>query len=239
MTERGVRSLRQRPDELCIGPSSARWDGGTLEFRIDERASPWPFPARGIVRVIPTLQVDRHFDLDRDGRHRWFPIAPAARVEVRLDSPGLRWNGSGYCDSNTGDEPLEDRVKSWHWSRCNLPGASLVLYDVEEQSGQERTLALRFANDGRVEELASPPKVNLARSGWRLSRMTRSDGGASIEQTLEDTPFYVRSVLNTQLFGHKTSGIHESLYLDRFRSPLVQAMLRFRMRRSADSKTPG
>jgi carotenoid 1,2-hydratase len=48
---------------------------------------------------------------------------------------------------------------------------------------------------------------------------------------LEDAPFYSRSLLRTSLYGEPADAIHESLDLNRFRAPLVQAMLPFRMPR--------
>ena len=67
-----------------------------------------------------------------------------------------------------------------------------------------------------------------------MARGTRSDAGASLHvlRTLTDAPFYARSLLNTQLFGERATGMHESLSLTRFDTPWVQAMLPFRMPRS-------
>jgi carotenoid 1,2-hydratase len=53
-----------------------------------------------------------------------------------------------------------------------------------------------------------------------------------VRRTLEDTPFYARSVLQTRLLGQDAIAVHESLSLDRFRNPIVQAMLPFRMPRA-------
>ena len=52
-----------------------------------------------------------------------------------------------------------------------------------------------------------------------------------VRQTLEDTPFYSRSVIETGLFGEQVTAVHESLSLDRFQAPWVQAMLPFRIPR--------
>jgi carotenoid 1,2-hydratase len=49
--------------------------------------------------------------------------------------------------------------------------------------------------------------------------------------TLQDTPFYARSVVSTEWYGTPATAMHESLSLDRFRTPWVQAMLPFRMPR--------
>jgi carotenoid 1,2-hydratase len=49
--------------------------------------------------------------------------------------------------------------------------------------------------------------------------------------TLEDTPFYARSVVRTRLLGEPVTAMHESLSLDRFSALWVQAMLPFRIPR--------
>lgn len=234
MTERGHTSLHQQRSTLRIGRSGLHWDGEALSFEIDEVTVPLPSRIRGRVRVIPRAMVDHSAVLDAAGRHRWTPIAPSARVEVQLTSPEISWSGEGYCDSNNGDEALETSLKSWHWSRADARDGSLVIYDVLERSGHETALALRFGRDGSVAEFTAPARVTLPASAWRIARTTRSDeGSASVERTLEDTPFYARSVVDSCLLRQATRSVHESLDLDRFRSPIVQAMLPFRMPRKA------
>ena len=51
-------------------------------------------------------------------------------------------------------------------------------------------------------------------------------------RTLEDAPFYARSLVAAKLLGESVILMHESLSLDRFRMPVVQAMLPFRMPRT-------
>jgi carotenoid 1,2-hydratase len=170
--------------------------------------------------------------LDSAGMHRWQPVAPSAHVDVQLDSPGLRWSGDGYWDSNSGDEPIEKSIRHWHWSRAKVQNDTAVIYDVTGRNGGEKTLATRFGRSGRVSEFEAPKHVQLPASGWRIARATRSeDGAASIIRTMEDTPFYARSVTSSRLFGETTTSMHESLDLDRFRSRIVQLMLPFRMPR--------
>jgi carotenoid 1,2-hydratase len=51
--------------------------------------------------------------------------------------------------------------------------------------------------------------------------------------TLEDTPFYVRSLLRTDLLGEKVTAVHESLDIPRVVSLPVRMMLPWRMPRRA------
>ncbi len=236
MTERGRGAVRRDPLSLTIGPSALQWQGDALCISLDEVAVPWPARLRGQIRVHPQLQVTRRFALDAAGRHQWQPIAPRARVEVALEQPALRWSGHGYLDSNRGDEPLEAGFRQWQWARADLSGGrSGVLYEAQPRVGTDASasLALAFARDGSVQAFEPPSPAALPRTGWRIERSVRSDAGLtpSVQRTLEDTPFYARSLVRAGWLGEPVSAMHESLSLDRFKQPVVQAMLPFRMPR--------
>ncbi len=72
-------------------------------------------------------------------------------------------------------------------------------------------------------------------TGWRRARETLANdpGRVSVVRTLEDTPFYVRSLLSAPLAGRSAVAVHKSLSLDRFATTVVQWMLPFRMPRHA------
>jgi carotenoid 1,2-hydratase len=82
-----------------------------------------------------------------------------------------------------------------------------------------------------VDETAPPPVQPLPSTRWRVARETRTHGTASVTRTLLDSPFYARSVLSTEMMGEPAVAMHESLALDRFAAPWVQAMLPFRVPR--------
>lgn len=233
MTERGRAAVSRSADRLAIGPSALQWDGACLTVDIAEMTAPLPLRMRGRVRIYPVSVTRRTFTLDAAGRHRWSPIGPAARVEVAMQNPALRWSGEGYLDSNEGDRALEDDFVAWNWCRAPASDGAVILYDVTRRDGGEQTLALRVGGDGRVESFAPPPRAQLARTKWGLARPTRSEPGATprVRQTLQDVPFYASSVIETRLAGQQLTAVHESLSLDRFRAPWVQAMLPFRIPR--------
>jgi len=52
-----------------------------------------------------------------------------------------------------------------------------------------------------------------------------------VVETLEDTPFYARSLLATRLLGTEAIAVHESLSMERFASGWVQRLLPFRIRK--------
>jgi carotenoid 1,2-hydratase len=234
MTERGRGAIRRTPDRFVVGPSAVAWRAGTLTLQIDEIAVPWPRRIRGEVRLRAGALFDYPVALDAAGHHHWTALAPCARVEVELDAPARRWCGHGYLDMNSGDEPLEDGFDSWHWSRSALAdGSTAVLYEVCRRAGDRVGFGLRFDATGAVHALAPPAPAALPRTGWLIARGTCSDEttGTRVRRTLEDTPFYARSVLSSRLLGEEVTAVHESLSLDRFRTRWVQALLPFRMPR--------
>jgi carotenoid 1,2-hydratase len=54
-----------------------------------------------------------------------------------------------------------------------------------------------------------------------------------LHEQLEDTPFYQRALLKFSYAGEKLLAFHETLSVPRLLSPVVQAMLPFRMPRKA------
>lgn len=232
MTERGERRLQRSASSLQIGASRLAWSAdGSLHMEVDEWTAPWPQRLRGRIHLQPQVLPGQAFTLDAAGRHRWQPIAPRARIELDFSAPqGLRWQGEAYLDANQGERPLERDFKHWHWSRSALPGQrSRLLYALQSADGSERALALDVDADGGIDLSTPPPACALPATAWGLARETRAEHAPELLATLESGPFYSRSLLRDPTGG--TVAMHESLSLQRFAQPWVQAMLPFRMPR--------
>jgi len=232
MTERPHGAISRSADSFSVGPSSLSWDGKSLTIRIDEITVPLPGRLRGSVRLIPTAITQHAFVLNEDGGHQWWPIAPRARVQVMLDHPQLRWQGDGYFDMNNGNLPLEAGFSDWQWARGATQDGAAVLYEAQRRDGSQLNLAMTFDPQGRMRTFEPPPPIPLRRTSWRIGRSVRSEGTGGVIKTLENAPFYARSVVSARLFGEPVTLMHESLSLDRFKLPVVQAMLPFRMPRA-------
>jgi carotenoid 1,2-hydratase len=232
MTERPRSAVSRTPDSFTVGPSHLSWDGKSLMININEFTVPIPGRIRGAVRVVPTAITSQAFMLNENGRHQWWPIAPCARVQVRLDHPRLRWQGDGYFDMNRGDAPLEQGFSGWQWTRGAMQDGTAILYEAQRRDGSRVDLALTFDAQGRMREFEPPSSIDLGRTSWRIKRNVRSEETPRVIRTLEDAPFYARSVVSAELLGEPVTLMHESLSLDRFKRPLVQAMLPFRMPRA-------
>jgi carotenoid 1,2-hydratase len=236
MTERGRGTVVRSSDGLQIGPSLIERQGETLTFCLDEVSAPWPSRLHGMVRLHAGAWADHGVALDTAGRHRWSVLAPCARVEVDLSAPALRWSGPGYLDSNQGQAPLEADFIGWNWSRARLDDAqTAVVYDVLRRDGTPLSIAQAFDAGGASQAFTAPAEAALPTSAWRLARSCRSDIGttARVAQSLEDGPFYNRSVVEATWAQRPVHAIHESLSLDRFDARWVQALLPFRMPRRA------
>lgn len=236
MTERGQGAVSRDAATLAIGPSSVRWEDGTLTIDIVEGDTrlfvPWQRKVTGRVRVYPEMLNTAAFALDPAENHIWHCLAPCARIEVEMTAPASRWRGKAYLDHNRGAEPLETGFNTWHWSRAHLKEGALVCYEGERGDGSLFASALRFDRNGVPEPVDLPPIAALPSSGWRIDRRTRSDiGVAEVRRTWEDTPFYARSELASRFMGEEVVAVQESLDMRRFSSPLVQFMLPYRMPR--------
>lgn len=239
MTDRGETALRQSRDTLTIGPSAMRWDGDSLVIDVNEIATPHGSRISGTVKVHPSAITSVELPLAKDGSHVWRPFAPTARIEVDLKRPGWQWNGHGYFDANFGTAALEDDFSYWTWARLPVKGGSACLYDADRRDGTTLAAGFRFAADGAAEELEMPPKARLSRSLWALKRETRADAGYQPHQVkhMLDAPFYNRAGIRTKINGEETTGVHEALDLNRFRSPFLKPMLAVRVPRR--SRWPG
>ncbi len=179
---------------------------------------------------------EKTFALDGAKRHHWRPVAPLARIDVELGgAQSLGWTGEGYFDCNWGNEPLENGFVRWDWSRGVSNEGATILYDAQCRDGSQRLLGLNFSKDGNMRTFDPPPRQSLGRGFWGVERYLRCEEGQkpSLVRTLEDGPFYTRSVAKTVLQGEEITMMHESYNGDRFASPVVKLMLPVRMPRRA------
>ena len=233
MTDRGQYALRLSEDRIDIGPSSMSWNGSELVIDVDEMTTPHPGKLQGQIRLKPSGVTNIEVPLKDDGSHIWRPFAPTARIDVNLNRKGWVWSGHGYFDANFGTAALEDDFSYWTWSRMPVKGGAAAFYDAERRDGSSLAVALKFDENGDVQEMPAPPKQRVSRTLWAVRRETRSDEGSNPRQVkaMLDAPFYSRSVVETTIHGEKSTGVHEALDLNRFASPLIKPMLAVRVPR--------
>jgi len=243
LTERGRADVQRDATRLAIGTSSILWRNGVLQIVVDEITSPWPSKLRGTITVRPPFTLNETHKLDANGHHRWAPIATGSPVELDFEQPKLRWRGTAYFDTNEGDAPLERDFHSWHWSRATQNGITKIFYDTQwsTHDGTHRgrakartnahmqgtSIGLQVSRDGSCTSLLAPPVCELPTTGWGIHRRSRCDAGigATVVDTLENGPFYARSLLRLPIDGTEWTAFHESVSLRRFAARWVQLLL--------------
>ncbi len=234
MTERRRQDTRRTATRYETGNSRVQLVDGGLEVDFDEIGAPFPRRVRGRVRVdLPYLNKES-FQLDTRAHHFWSPACSHAKISVDFERPGLSWQGHGYVDSNFGLEPVTKGFDYWDWSRTPLDnGETLIRYVTDPVGSTQRDLHIKIGEDGSIRPAIQTQSVDLpATSIWRISRRAGAmeQAAPKIVQTLEDTPFYSRSIID---YAQGTSGLatHETLSCRRLRSPIVRTLLPFRMPR--------
>jgi carotenoid 1,2-hydratase len=227
MTERGGAALYRDDRQFRLGPSAVLWNGETLEITIDEVCMPIPHAIKGTISIKIPSPCTHVETLEEQGGHHWNPIAPKARVSVKMKNPALSWQGTAYVDNNWGSIPLEDSFTSWTWARTPTAHGAEIVYDVIHKDGTQHAFVLTSTAPDEMRRTTIPPLSHLPKTRWRIDRPVH--GPSSILATFEDTPFYARTLL--QHPNQTAPTMHESLNLQRFANPLVQMLLPFRMPR--------
>ena len=232
LDERVVQDGQRTATGVTIGASTMRWQDERLVVDIDERTSPLRRRVRGRVVLTPEAYSGLELAIDEHGAHRWWPVAPLARIDVDFQSPGVRFSGHGYHDANTGDVPMEQTFLHWSWSRARSENRAIMTYDVACVSGATRSLAFSVATNGERTDLENVATAPIARTGWGLDRTARVDEGAPVRvvRSLEDGPFYARALVETKLGGEPVIAMHETLAAHRLKRLWVRTLTRFRMR---------
>ncbi len=224
--------VERSEDALTIGFSRLCWRGGRLEIAVSDLCPRQKRLLRGRIVFEPSCRFGEPFCLDGMGRHFWWPISPGGRFEANFKEPEARFSGSGYHDVNHGDEPLEKGLAQWQWSRFPTEDGTLVVFDGLRKDGVALELAKMFSADGRVH---APPDLALRKLPrtflWAFPRATRCQTGQRprVLRTLEESPFYARSLVKTIISDRPVVGVHESLSLERFCAPWMQKMLPYRI----------
>ncbi|MFK7837159.1 MAG: carotenoid 1,2-hydratase [Sulfitobacter sp.] len=236
MTDRGTSALRTSPDQFTVGPSSLTWTGSELIIDINEVSSlPLISRMRGQITVTPSALTHVELPLTPDGAHIWRPFAPVSGINVDLQAKGWQFRGHGYFDSNFGTRPLEQDFSYWTWGRYPTQTGATCFYDAARRDGTSLASAVAFSPDGTAASVQAPPRTPFKRTLWALRRETRADPGSTPKQpkAMLDAPFYSRAVVQTQINGELTQGVHEALDLDRYANPLLKPMLAVRVPRRA------
>ena len=232
LTEYNQSRIQRDATTFELGANRLSFDGTSLHIEVCDRAVPIPRSVTGRITVTPLCRTEQPMTLEDRGGQTWWPFAPSARIDVALTSPSLRWQGKGYFDTNFGQVPLQNSFSEWHWSRQHIGKSTRIAYHTTHKQTAGPSLSLIIHKDGRIEHAEPLEHHELPRGLWQMRRPIASAEPPTLVETLEDTPFYTRSIVAVPECA-KVLTMHESLSLDRFVQPWVQTLLPFRTRRRA------
>ena len=238
MTERGrAQPAARTPTRSRSG--RARSPGTATRSRSGSTRSPRRCPRASAARCAlqPAGLTGRSFALDAAGRHRWWPIAPCSRVEVALERPGAALERRRPTSTPTRRRAARGRLRHWDWSRAALPRRHRhPLRRAAGATGGGLRSRMRFDPPGRRRgHRARPPRVDPAAHALAHAARRRAPTTARASVVADPRGRAVLRPLGAGLApaaASRSPAMHESLSLDRFRAPWVQAMLPFRMPRA-------
>lgn len=241
--ERALDPSDRRLDGVSFGRSTVSSRGGELVVRLDERETPFGAlgrvprtsrPVRGVVRFVPERDGGAVTALDELGEHAWWPVAPLGTVIAELSEPSISFRGAAYHDVNFGRVPLEATFSGWSWARGTAAdGRAIVSYSAALKGGGTSQLALAF--DARGPSPIEAVTHELSPSRWRLARTVDAPEGTAprVVRSLEDGPFYARSLLSAHVGGAPMTMVHETLSCERWEKAWVRGLSTFRTGRAA------
>ncbi len=231
-SEKPRHVVRRSPEQLVIGSSTMEMTDGGLTVNFDEQTVVAKKRIKGSVRLETDSFLNRSYSLAPSGKHLWCPIAPLARIDVALEAPSLRFTGAGYADANFGEEPLEAAFDQWTWSRHAAEDNGYIFYDGICLDGTRFSRSFHCGPSDSMVTIDSPPFRRLPRTlPWGGTREVRSEDDPRLVKTLESSPFYSRSIVESRIEGIRTLGVQETLRMDKFTTPIMQKMLPFRITR--------
>lgn len=181
--------------------------------------------------------------------HTWNLVQPRSVISADLvlnikgEKMTVKFEGQGYHDHNTGQEPMQNEFNDWYWGRFHFNDATLVYYVMNRKAEQQHRAWLIANNNSEV--LQSFDEVELVDSGLTLFGLNTArklgfrSGDTEIRiqqsQLLDNGPFYRRyqsdaflSIADGQVV-ESVKGITEYIRPDRIYSKLFWPFLDMRI----------
>lgn len=242
-----------------IGPHTmeARHTSGSLQYQLsleetlasgDQLEASFTFTGPS-----PSESLFANVDNLQSGGHAWNLVQPRTEVEgaIHISGPTIKtrelaFEGTGYHDHNTGDEPMHDEFADWYWGRFHFDFATLVYYVMNRQNAKQHQAWLISKDSAGLLQIFD--QIDLTDNGFTLFGLQpyrkiglRSDE-AEIQvqhrQVVDNGPFYQRYHSDAFLripdlnIVEQQQGISEYIYPDRINArafwPFVDMRIRYK-----------
>ena len=165
-----------------------------------------------------------------DERHSWNLISPQIHFEAELELTGkygeeeLKYEGSGYHDHNTGQEPMKNSFRDWYWGRYHFRDFTLVYYLMQKHNSKQFEAWLIDKENQQILEHFDKADLSYFTRNWFGLRSARkielNSGQVSVNiqcsTKVDEGPFYQRfigeSIVNYNGQVHAAHGISEYIY---------------------------
>ena len=185
------------------------------------------------------------------GGHKWNLVQPRAEVSADIQISAkdesrrqLLFEGSGYHDHNTGQEPMRNEFTDWYWGRFHFDYATLVYYVMNRRPEKQHRAWLISRDNGEIlQEFDAVSMVDegLSLFGLKSARkigIRTSKIEAQVQQSklLDNGPFYQRFKSDGFLripeknLVNSTVGITEYIRPARIQNRLFWPLLNMRIR---------
>lgn len=189
-----------------------------------------------------------------DNGHQWNLVQPRAAVQgtIRVTGSGenpqnIAFEGEGYHDHNTGQEPMRQEFREWYWGRIHFEHATLVYYVMDRQDEEQHQAWLI---DQRNELLEVFDEIELIDEQFTLfglktaRKITLRSAGAEVQiqqsHLLDNGPFYQRFKsdaflrLADEQIMERQQGISEYIHPDRIFARLFWPFVDMRIRYASE-----
>ncbi|MGD8427114.1 MAG: hypothetical protein PVH63_05750 [Balneolaceae bacterium] len=187
----------------------------------------------------------------RNTGHRWNLVQPRADVKgkIRLASNGkiskkIDFEGRGYHDHNTGNEPMRDEFRDWYWGRFHFETMTLVYYVMNRRRQEQHKAWLIDKQNCQVLDILEDIALRdhgLSLFGLKTARqiiLRSPNAKIRIQQLLllDNGPFYQRYQSKAFLglpgknIIESQSGITEYIYPSRIYTRIFWPFVNMRIR---------
>lgn len=196
-----------------------------------------------------------HLESNDDVGHRWNLVQPRAQICAEIDMTTKEGNpqkitfeGLGYHDHNTGQEPMRNEFKDWYWGRFHFEDLTLVYYVMNRQQAEQHRAWLIDKENNKVLDVFEDIELQdrqLTLFGLHTARklsLHSPTANVQIQQSklLDNGPFYQRYLSDAflQISGEQIAesqrGITEYIYPARIYAHIFWPFVDMRIRYTAE-----
>jgi carotenoid 1,2-hydratase len=249
--DEGAFNWSEDSKELKIGKDSVRYSATDesldFELTLDQQLESG-YSVHGVIKGQGVKSHSKLIESVSEDQHAWNLLLPVVDLEVKLHVNGVdgeeevHFDGKGYHDHNTGQEPMMESFKDWYWGRYHFEGFTLVYYLMQKHGSTQFEGWLIDQKNQEVLEYFQEAELGYFSRNWfglnsaRKIELKSGQVAVNIQciTKIDDGPFYQRfignSIINYNGQVHAAHGISEYIYPINIHSRLYWPLVHMRLR---------